>query len=105
MLFAYTAAQGKDVSKLEVTQEDLRDHICHCFEQQELTPFPLAYTMVQKSEKKHMWINTYCVCGLPESYDSHMIMCDKCEGWFHFRCVGISTTLPPDTWACTDCDN
>ncbi len=45
--FAYYAAQGKDVSKLEVTQEDLRDHICHCFEQQELTPFPLAYIKVK----------------------------------------------------------
>ncbi len=35
--FAYYAGQGKDVSKLEVKQEDLREHIRHCFEQQELT--------------------------------------------------------------------
>ncbi len=59
--FAYYAAQGKDVFKLEVTQEDLGDHIilCHCFE---LTPLPLAYIHEgPEVREEHMWINTYCV--------------------------------------------
>ena len=39
---AYSAANGEDVSKLQLDQDQLRTHLTLCFEQQELTAFPPA---------------------------------------------------------------
>ena len=36
--------------------------------------------------------------------DMHWIACDKCDGWYHFGCVGL--TSAPDqeeTWICDNC--
>ena len=32
----------------------------------------------------------YCVCRRPEIEGVLMIMCEKCDGWFHGPCVGVS---------------
>ena len=58
--------------------------------------------ILHRCRKKHLFIPVYCICGLPESYDSDMISCDRCEQWFHFRCMHIQTP-PPETWFCSDC--
>ncbi len=69
--FAYYAAQGKDVSKLEMKQEDLREHIRLCFERQELPHFPLP-TQTSRSHRRsisqsrmtHTWFSVTSVrCG------------------------------------------
>ena len=49
------------------------------------------------------YVHVYCVCHLPESYDSNMIECDKCGSWFHFKCMGLRKNALPDTWFCTNC--
>jgi len=44
------------------------------------------------------------VCGERES--EKMIGCDKCDGWYHWKCVGITEDpLPNDVWFCSHCIN
>ena len=73
-----------------------------CFEKEELTPFPRAYKPVPRCREKHLFIKVYCICGLPESYDSHMIECEECQKWFHFKCMKL--TSEPGTWVCPECE-
>lgn len=32
----------------------------------------------------------YCICRKPYQKKNPMIMCDKCQDWFHFSCVGLN---------------
>ena len=89
-----------------------QDHICprrdappSCAvlsSKKKLLPFPGESKKVHRCRKKHLFIPVYCICGLPESYDSDMISCDQCGQWFHFGCMHIQTP-PPETWFCSDC--
>lgn len=43
----------------------------------------------------------YCICRRP--YDQRaMIACDKCDEWYHFDCVKISSA--PKIYICPACD-
>ena len=44
-------------------------------------PFPPTKMPVQKCRGKHdiVFIHVYCVCGLPERYDTQMIECEQCQ--------------------------
>jgi hypothetical protein len=33
---------------------------------------------------------TYCLCR--QAYHGQMVGCDTCEEWYHFQCVGLSST-------------
>ena len=82
-----------------------QDHVCpSCavLYARKLTPFPKESKKVHRCRKRHLFIPLYCTCGFLESYDSHMISCDGCGQWFHYRCMHIKTP-PPDTWFCSHC--
>ena len=78
----------------------MRRHLERCFENEKLTPFPPTKMPVQKCRGKHdiVFIHVYCVCGLPERYDTQMIECEQCQKWFHFKCMKLVTE--PDSWVC-----
>ena len=42
-------------------------------------------------------MHLFCVCSMPECYDSDMISCEQCQQWYHYKCVGIDTIIP-DVW-------
>ena len=46
----------------------------------------------------------HCLCGGPND-GSFMLSCDKCELWFHGRCVGVTKTTGEklDKWMCPPC--
>ncbi|KAI0337896.1 hypothetical protein BDW22DRAFT_1487987 [Trametopsis cervina] len=45
---------------------------------------------------------TFCSCGGDESGD--MVECDKCDGWFHFECVGLAQAPSAERkWFCPGC--
>ena len=71
-----------------------------CLECKELSLFPTtsAHSAVTtRCPKKHLFVHVYCVCRLPESYDSNMIECDKCGSWFHFKCMGLRKNALTDS--------
>ena len=43
----------------------------------------------------------HCICH-GTSYGL-MIMCEICEKWFHFSCVGIKEGKEPEKFYCADC--
>ncbi len=99
---AYHSALGQGVAKISFSQDDLREHLIECLEQRELAAFPPALAPVLRNPCKHMFVEEFCYCKRPESYDSKMIQCDGCEGWYHFKYVGLNRQAPK-TWYCDSC--
>ncbi len=79
----------------------MRNYLEECLDREELNVFPAAATAVRRYELKHLFVHVFCVCGLPESYDSRMIECETCEKWFHYKCMGLM--CEPEVWSCPNC--
>ena len=81
---AYSAALGIEPHLVTFDADEMRRHLERCFENEKFTPFPSTNMPVQKCRGKHVFIHVYCVCGLPERYDTQMIECDleQCQKWF-----------------------
>ena len=98
---AYSAACGKNLRSITYDQEQMRAHLEKCFEEEKLSPFPVSKRAVHRCRLKHLFVGVYCWCRQPESFDTHMIECEKCLKWFHFRCMGLESV--PDNWCCFTC--
>lgn len=52
----------------------------------------------------------WCICRQPHN-NRFMICCDKCEDWFHGKCVNITKSMGNDMearnieWVCPNCKN
>ncbi|KAK3091634.1 hypothetical protein FSP39_021392 [Pinctada imbricata] len=48
----------------------------------------------------------YCLCKTPYDDTQFYIGCDRCQDWFHGRCVGVSQVEADhmDTYICPNCD-
>jgi hypothetical protein len=47
-----------------------------------------------------------CYCNEPQNPDRPMIMCDKCEEWFHITCAlgsDAASLKQLDSFFCTAC--
>ena len=56
-----------------------------------------AKKAAQKCRGKHAFIHVYCICGLPESYDTHMIEFEQYQKCFHFKWMKLVTE--PDSYS------
>ena len=103
---AYHCAMGDDFGGVTFEQSAMRRHLLECFERRQLSAFPLALGAVNRNPEKHLFVHVYCICQLPESYDSNMVQCDKCSSWYHFKCMNLcSDSSVSDTWYCSTCIN
>ena len=102
--FAYHAARGNDLSGFTFNQAEMRPHLVTCLENGHLTLFPRLYDLPQYSRKKRAdeKIRLYCNCFMPDTWDN-MIMCDSCDGWFHFKCINQLPSKKEELF-CSDCD-
>ncbi len=91
---AFQAAAGLSCS---LKQKDLRKHLDGTFSTGLLSSLPTT-TSGNKNKRKHIVITVYCVCSLPADYDSMMVQCDRCEAWYHYRCVGVRRS--PKSFVC-----
>ena len=99
---AFHTASREDVTTLNFLQQQMRQHLTQCFEQQKLSPFPLeACKRGRRRQDQNVTVQLYCTCNMPESFDVNMIMCDVCLSWFHFSCVNLSKE--PNCWTCSNC--
>lgn len=44
-----------------------------------------------------------CRCGRTHSNNTFMVCCDKCHGWSHGECVGMTNATLGREWLCDDC--
>jgi len=44
---------------------------------------------------------TYCICKNKEK--GNMIMCDKCQNWYHFKCIELDENSNPNEFFCKAC--
>ena len=60
--FAYHAAAGDNVKRLNFHQDKMRGHLVSCLSDQKLTPFPQHETAkkIVKCSLKHIFIPLYC---------------------------------------------
>ena len=42
---------------------------------------------------------TLCV----EEDSEEMVCCDKCDGWYHFSCGGVTESIANVEWVCSSC--
>ncbi|XP_058456916.1 uncharacterized protein LOC131434269 [Malaya genurostris] len=42
-------------------------------------------------------------CNLPDSADNHMVSCDKCHEWEHFKCAGVDEKIKDKPYSCRKC--
>ena len=99
---AFHTASGEDVTTLNFLQQQMRQHLTQCFEQQKLSPFPLeACKRGRRRQDQNVTVQLYCTCNMPESFDVNILMCDVCLSWFHFSCVNLSKE--PDCPTCSNC--
>ena len=93
---------GQDPTTVVYNDKELRSHLVKVLEAKMITLFPISQTRkfakrVAKTEKCFV----YCVCRLPDNGE-RMICCDKCEEWYHFKCVDV-TLITDNNWYCTTC--
>ena len=86
---AYHAAVGDNLKGITFNQAAMREHLMECLERKELSLFPTTCAATTRCPEKHLFVHMYCVCHLPESYDTNMIQCDQCGSWFHLKCMGL----------------
>ncbi len=57
--------------------------------------------VIQKERTEYCW--EYCY--LPP--DDEMIQCDKCDEWYHYKCVNLTPkmvkAIGDDEWICRNC--
>ena len=95
-------ALGIDPVTVVYDQQQLRAHFVSTLESGHVTAYPVLKkrrpaARVHKVET----CTVYCYCRMPDDGDM-MVCCDKCDGWFHFKCLKIR---PSDstTWFCDKC--
>ena len=101
---AYNAAMGKSAKDITYDSQQMRSHLQHCFEAKEWSTFPQTQNsaVIIRCNPKEVTIELYCTCGLPETYDSQMVLCAECQKWFHLKCMKIKD-IPKGRWLCTTC--
>ena len=102
--FALHTALGHRVPHLEFQQGKMRSHLLKCLTNGRLLPFPTVEKLgFRRNHFPYQEIEVFCNCQMPETYGD-MIQCDKCEEWYHMKCVGL--LIPPtntENWYCSVC--
>lgn len=101
---AYHIAKGDDIEAITFNENRMRSHLTRCFERQKLTAFPKARQQNSEARRpklQFITIAVHCPCQQPDSID-HMIQCDKCDTWYHYRCAKVKRA-PLGDWFCSSC--
>ena len=107
--YAVELCHGSNPEKVIFLQKQMRQHLYTCLQNKRLTPFPKGEDTddtLPRPQRNLFTIKLYCTCRMPDIYDEKMINCDRCQKWYHFRCVDMAlgeVAPPPTQWMCNDC--
>ena len=78
---------GDDPTTLVYNKDKLHSHLLEVLERKVISPFPISQTRRPATcEAKIEKCFVFYICRLPDNGE-HMICCDNCEEWFHFKCL------------------
>lgn len=103
--FAIEVCEGNDPQLLrKFSQRQMRSHLYKCLQLMKLKPFPKESSKCLHCEVNLFHMKVFCLCRMPEEFDTDMVECSKCEIWYHYRCVGlVENETVPDDWVCVKC--
>ena len=105
LAFATSLCQGEDPSIISYIAYQLRDHLYKCLENRKMLSFPRRSRQRTARSGHQTSFNIYCECRLPQ-YGS-MITCERCEEWFHKKCVVAPNAVWKKgntiQWFCKNC--
>lgn len=104
--FAVELCNGEDPSKMVFIQEKMRDHLLTCLEKRKFDLFPKKRHRSKKITVSCLvtTYNIHCFCRYPETYDKKMVECCQCKEWYHFSCIGITSSKDVQgNWNCSKC--
>ena len=101
-------ANNDDPVNVVYNQQEMRIHLCQCFENGVMEKFPISKVRwMKKRILKELTCLIYCKCRLPDPEDgSNMVQCDKCQEWFHINCLDLNLqqlTNNEYDWFCDNC--
>ena len=82
--FATALVFGEQPGHFSFDQKKMRSHLMHCFEQQQMSMFP-----IRKRRRIHSKVKTtenipiYCVCRMPQLPNTNWVECSRCKEWYH----------------------
>ena len=66
----------------------MHQHLLNCLKNKRIEHVPVQDgNTIQRRKRKTLLIKVFCSCRQP--YYHMMILCKKCEEWFHVDCDGI----------------
>ena len=97
-------ALNVDPTSVVFDQEQLRTHLIRCLEKEEISEFPVIKRRRPASRVTKIEIClVYCYCRLPDN-EEKMVLCEKCEEWFHLDCIDTPDLPSCDSsWYCATC--
>lgn len=104
---AYDLCDGIDPFTQVPVQNKMREHLLHCFEEQDIFCFPKTGKSICNRKQrliKSFSFNIYCTCRGPEV--EPMVRCDLCHEWFHDVCVSVPEEVfqyEEVQWTCPNC--
>lgn len=104
---AFDLCNERDPFLQNYDQLKMREHLRHCFENQQLMSFPVNRKVTQGKKMRVVATVTteiHCICRLPE--EPPMACCDSCSTWYHQSCLQIPNKVFTDDkipWICGIC--
>ena len=90
---------GEDPALLQIDQDQTRQHLLTCLEDNLIAPFPARPT-VRKICLRSEELQVYCHCRMPKD-SRRMITCNGCKEKYHVSCVKRSPeSLDNTLWFC-----
>ena len=91
--FATEICRGQDPSRAVFIQTQMRGHLFKCLTNRNMMPFPqfpqqekatLPPQIALRPHVNTIHVTVHCVCRMPDHYDTNMVQCEACEGWYHY---------------------
>ena len=99
--FAASLLLHQNPVNFNYVQSQLRSHFLKIIQSGVVVPFPAGFKRETRGKSNYRFskmIQAYCYCKLAnieECFDIRMIMCDKCNDYYHEFCV---TKIPDKVW-------
>ena len=83
-------------------QSAMRPHLLNCFQEKEMSPFPMLRGRRSSLTATTICIKVYCYCRCIDTGEK-MVICDgQCGEWFHTKCA-LTSVSKKKKWFCKNC--